>query len=104
MRIREITWRGAQAWPPIWSNSTHSFIENAVLNDVRLIVGTEFVRIDADHHGIPHLGLMFVDREMKESLYRKLKENLGRPLAEIADLELELEGGSGEFPHPRGLR
>ncbi len=94
MLIREITWRGARAWPPIWSNSVHAIIENAILNDVKLIVGTEVVRIDADQHGIPHLGLMFVDREMKESLYRKLKENLGRRLAEIADLEIELELGS----------
>ncbi len=89
MRIREITRMGTPVWPPQWSNSSHSVIQNAVLDDVKLIIGTELVRIDVVHQGIPHLGLMFVDRELRPLLYGKLKENLGRCLTEIADLEIE---------------
>jgi hypothetical protein len=91
MLIRELKWQGIGAWPPQWADSSHSINENAVLNDARPIVGTDLLRIDVDHNGIPHLGVMFAGREVRESLYRKLKENLGRRLAEVADLEIDLD-------------
>jgi hypothetical protein len=91
MRIREMTWMGAPAWPPQWSDSSHPINESAVLKGVKLIIGTDLCRIDVDHNGIPHLGIMFSAKELREPLYCKLKENLGRQLAEIADLEIELD-------------
>jgi hypothetical protein len=41
---------------------------------------------------------MFSDKELRESLYHKLKENLGRQLTEIADLEIELDQGKSQSP------
>ncbi len=104
MRIRELKWMGVQAWPPDWSDSSHSINETAVLKNVKLIVGTDLCRIDVDHNGIPHLGVMLVDEEHRHSLYRKLKENLGRRLAEIADLEIEPDQEGRDFRTPAGRR
>ncbi len=97
MLIKELTWQGMEAWPPQWSNSSHSINENAVLTDARPIIGTDLLRIDVDHNGIPYLGLLFVEKEVRSFLHRKLKENLGRRLVEIADLELDLELGAGDI-------
>lgn len=97
MRIREMKWMGGPVWPPQWADSSHPINETAVLKGVKLIIGTDLCRIDVDHNGIPHLGIMFSDRELRESLYCKLKENLGRQLAEIADLEIELDQGKSNL-------
>jgi hypothetical protein len=91
VRIREMKWTGGLAWPPQWADSSHPINETAVLKGVKLIIGTDLCRIDVDHNGIPHLGIMVSDKELREPLYCKLKENLGRQLAEIADLEIELD-------------
>ena len=91
MRIREMQWMGGPIWPPQWADSSHPINETAVLKGVKLIIGTDLCRIDVDHNGIPHLGIMFSDKDLREPLYYKLKENLGRRLAEIADLEIELD-------------
>jgi len=90
MQIREMVWMGLKAWPPQWSNSSQAINPQAVLMDVKVIVGTDLLRIDVAHNGIPHLGIMFVEKEVRPSLYIKLKENIGRQLAEIADLEIEI--------------
>jgi hypothetical protein len=98
MRIREMKWMGVPAWPPQWSDSSHPIDETAVLKGVKLIIATDLCRIDVDYNGIPHLGVMFSDKELRESLYHKLKENLGRQLTEIADLEIELDQGKSQSP------
>jgi hypothetical protein len=68
----------------------------ALAHDVHL---ADLCRIDVEHHGIPHLGVMLVDKQMRETLYHKLKENLGRRLVEIADLEIDLD--QAEVAAPR---
>jgi hypothetical protein len=81
---------GFQIWPPQWSNSNQSINPKAVLTDVKFILGTDLFRIDVDHNGIPHLGIMIVGKEVRKPLYDKLKENVGRKLVEIGDLDIEI--------------
>ena len=100
MRIREMTWMGLQVWPPKWSNSSQAINHQAVLMDVKVIVGTDLFRIDVAHNGIPHLGIMCVGREVHKPLYLKMKENIGKQLAEIADLEIEIDR-EGPDPLPK---
>jgi hypothetical protein len=98
MLIKELKWQGIGAWPPQWADSSHIINENAILSNVRPIVGTDLLRIDVEHNGIPHLGVMFADREVRETLCRRLKENLGRRLAEVADLEIDLDQEVSDLP------
>ena len=100
MRIREMTWMGLQVWPPQWSNSSQAINHQAVLMDVKVIVGTDLFRIDVAHNGIPHLGIMYVGKKVRESLFLKMKENIGKKLAEIADLEIEIDR-EGPDPLPK---
>ena len=89
MRIRELTCMGLQAWPPQWLSACQTVDESAVLKDVKHILGTDLLRIDVEHNRIPYLGLMMVEEEIREILYRMLKENIGKQLKAIADLEVE---------------
>ncbi len=91
MRIREMTHMGRQVWPPQWSSSSQPINEEAVLKGVKVIIGTDLLRIDIDHNGMPHLGIMAAEQEIRDSLYHKLKENVGRQLTEIADLEIDID-------------
>lgn len=91
MRIREMRYLGVHIWPPHWSCSKLAIKENAILKDVKAILGTDLLRIDVEHNGIPHLGIMIVEKEARESLYHKLRESVGRQVAEIPDLEIEID-------------
>ena len=91
MRLREMTSKGLRIWPPQWSSSSHPIDEKAVLRNVKIIVGTSLMRIDIDHNGITHLGIMSVEKGVSESLYQRLKENVGKPLSVIADLEIAID-------------
>ncbi len=91
MRIREMTHMGRQVWPPQWSSSSQPINEEAVLKGVKVIIGTDLLRVDIDHNGMPHLGIMAAEQEVRASLYLKLKENLGRQLIDIAELEIEID-------------
>jgi hypothetical protein len=91
MRLKEMRFMGLEVWPPQWSSSSHKIDDKAVLMDAKLLVGTDLLRVDVDQNGIPHLGVMLVEKEARASLYRQLKENIGRHLGELAELEIELE-------------
>ena len=103
MRIRDMVCMGFQVWPPQWSNSNQSINQKAVLTDVKFILGTDLFRIDVDHNGIPHLGIMNVEKEVRKPLYSKLKENIGRKLVEIADLEIEVTHEAADSYDRRAL-
>ena len=102
MRINTLMCMWLRVWPPQWTISSQSVSDKAVLKDVKRIITTNLLRIDIEHNGIPNLGILSAEKEVLESLYRKLKENIGRPLAEIGDLEIgpQLEhrrkAGSGQ--------
>jgi len=90
MRVREIKYMGRQVWPPKWSNSHPEINEKGVLKGVKLIFGTDLLRIDVEHNWIPYLAIILVEKEVLKAFYRKLKHNVGKQLAEIADLEIEI--------------
>jgi hypothetical protein len=79
-------------------------IDKAVLKDVKVIVATSLLRVDVEHNMIPELGIIFVEKGDLESLFHILKENIGRSLADIGELEMdfnqdqeeEQEGGQEE--------
>jgi hypothetical protein len=91
MRIGEMRCMGVQVWPPQWSSSNQAVKQEAILTDVRTIIGTDLLRIDVDHNGIPHLGILLAEKGSRDSLYHKLKENVGIRVAEIPDLEVEVD-------------
>ena len=91
MRIKEMTCMGVQVWPPQWSNSSPEINEKGILKDVRAVLGTDLIRIDVEHNWIPYLGIILVEKEVRKSLYHKLKQNVGKQLAEIADLKIETD-------------
>jgi hypothetical protein len=90
MRVREIKYRGRQVWPPQWSNSNPEINEKGVLKGVKLVFGTDLLRIDVEHNRIPYLAIILVEKEVCKAFYRKLKQNVGKLLGEIADLEIEI--------------
>jgi hypothetical protein len=96
MRIGEMKSRGLQIWPPRWSDHGQTVNDEAIFKDVKAIIGTDLFRIDIEYRGIPYLGIMPVEREICEILYHKLKENVGRQLAAIAELEIETEDEAAE--------
>ena len=89
MRINTLMCMGLRVWPPKWTHSSQSISEKAVVKDVKFIITTNLLRIDIEHNGILNLGIISVEKEDLALLYHKLKENIGRPLADIGELELD---------------
>jgi hypothetical protein len=92
MKIRDLKWRGLTMWPPEWSVSYHQEGEKGVLEDVQLRqeLSKRLISIEANHLGDCRKGIMVLeDPAQLEILYHKLKENLGRALTEIGDMEIE---------------
>ncbi len=101
MRINTLMCMGLRVWPPQWTMSSQSVSDQAVLKDVKLIIMTNLLRIDVEQNGVPNLGIISVEKEIIEPLYHKLKENVGRPLAEIGDLEIDHKPDQRRKPIPR---
>ena len=90
MRINTIESMGLRVWPP--KGIFSQLISNkAVLRGVKIIVATNLLRVDVDHNMIPDLGIIVMEKGDRESLYHKLKENIGRSLAEIGELDIDFE-------------
>ena len=91
MRINKMMCMGLQVWPPKLVISSQSMSDIAVLMDVRIITATDLLRVDVEHNMIPDFGLILVEKGYRESIYRKLKESIGRSLADIGELEMDFE-------------
>ncbi len=90
-------------WPPEWYVSDQGAGEEGVLAEVQLRTDRtpKFISLVANHLGDSRTGIiMLEDSAHLEILYQKLKENLGKPLSEIGDMEIELM----RQPSPYGLR
>lgn len=92
MLIRSLNWRGIPVWPPEWMISDQGLGEEGVLEDVRLrkdllpgSIGVTVNHLDDNRFGI----IMLENLAHLEILYHKLKENLGRALTEIGDIEID---------------
>ncbi len=89
MRINTMMCMGLRVWPPKLLISSQSHSDKAVLMDVKTIVATDLLRVDVEHNMIPDLGIILVEEGDRKSLYLKLKENIGRSLADIGELEID---------------
>ena len=91
MRVRELKWKELPVWPPYWTMTEQGVGRGAVLLNVRLRNDTvlKYLCIEADDaghklHGITMLG----NSRHLESLYYTLSQHIGKPVAEIGDLEI----------------
>lgn len=93
MQIRGLKWKGVSMWPPEWWISDHGAGEEGFLAEVqfRKHRTPECIYVVVNHLGDIRKGIIVLeDPAHLEILYRKLRENLGRPLSEIGDLEIDL--------------
>jgi hypothetical protein len=88
MRIKELTWNGLLIWPPQWVEEGSGMVEQGVLKEVEILPLTDLIKIDAAYAGSIISGLIFSSEDYLEFLYLKLRENIGKPLVEVGDLEV----------------
>jgi hypothetical protein len=62
--------------------------EQWVLKWGKILPLTDLIKIDAAYAGSIISGLIFSNEDYLESLYYKLRENIGKPLVEVGDLEV----------------
>jgi len=88
MLIKELTWNGLLIWPPLWAEDSHEVIEHGLLKGAEILPLIELIKIDATYAGTTISGLIFSTEEYQGSLYNKLRENIGKPLEEVGNMEL----------------
>lgn len=92
MQIRHLKWIGTLVWPPEWIISDHGLGEEGILEGVRLRkdLTPGFIGVTANYLDDRRFGIIMLETTGHlEILYHKLKENLGRALTEIGDLEID---------------
>jgi hypothetical protein len=93
MQIRSLLWKDISMWPPEWWISDCEAGEDGVLAEVQFLhhLTPACLYVAANHLGDIRKGIIVLESPAHlEVLYRKLLENIGRPLREIGDLEIEL--------------
>jgi len=88
MLIKEMRWNGLLIWPPHWTEESPKVMEHGLLKSVAILPLTDLIKIDAAYAGAIVSGLIFSNEEYRGSLYCKLKENIGKPLEEVANMEV----------------
>jgi len=83
-------WNGLLIWPPHWTKEIPNIVERGILNNVEILPQTDLIKIDATYAGMILSGLIFSKEEYQGSLYRKLKENIGKPLEEVGKMEVNI--------------
>ena len=92
MRIRDLQWKGIPAWPPEWWISDEKAGEEGFLKNAQLRYDQTppCIAVVASHLDFSRNGVILLEDLIQlEILCQKLKENLGRPLAEIGDLDID---------------
>ena len=100
MQIRSLTWRGIPAWPPEWVFSDQGLGEEGILEDVRLRkdLTPGFIGVTVNYLEDRRFGIIMLENPAhSEILYHKLKENLGRQLIEIGDLEIDFTPAPAKY-------
>jgi hypothetical protein len=92
MLINQLRWRGIRIWPPLWSEENYTVSEHGLLKNVEMLPINRLIKIDATCAGTSISGLILASDAYQSSLYRKLKENIGKPLVEVGKMEIELSG------------
>jgi hypothetical protein len=88
MLLKKLEWNGLLIWPPHWTEEIPDVADQGILKSVEILPLTELIRIDATYAGTILSGLIFSREEYQGSLYRTLKENIGKPLAEVGNMEV----------------
>ena len=93
MRLRELKWMQLPVWPPQWGATDEGAGEVGVLMKVKIRTDRlqDYIYIEADDGGHILRGVSTLgnSRHLK-SLYRTISQHIGKPLAEIGDLEIRL--------------
>ena len=93
MLIRDLKWRGLSAWPTEWSESYQGFGRKGVLKNVCLSQDPEstFFYIEIAYVGTTLKGKIELENpKLLNPLYLLFKKNIGKPLAEIGNMEIEM--------------
>jgi hypothetical protein len=92
MRIRDLQWDGLSMWPPEWGFSDEGAGEDGFLKNVRFHNDQtpQCISVIASHLGNERNGIIILENPAHlEILCQKLKENIGRPLSQVGDLEID---------------
>jgi hypothetical protein len=89
MLIKELRWKGLLIWPPQWAEQSPQEIELGLIKGVEMLPLTDLIKIDASYAGTTVSGLILSDEDYRGTLYYKLKENIGKPLGEVANMEVQ---------------
>ncbi len=92
MKIQDLKWKGLPIWPPEWSMSDRQAVEEGVLQAVQLrhVLSTRLISIEVNHLGDCRKGIIIMENPAGlELVFDKLRENLGMPLAEIGNLDID---------------
>jgi hypothetical protein len=92
MRIRDMKWKDVPMWPPEWWVTDQGSGEEGRLEIVRLRKDKTpaCIYVVADHLGADRRGIIILENLTHlDILYHKLKDNLGKPLRQIGDLEID---------------
>ena len=103
MKIRDLKWKGLPMWPIQWSMSDYQVGEEGVLKGVQLRheLGTRLISIEANHLGDYRKGILILeDPAHLELVFDTLRDNLGTPLKELGDLEIDFTS----IPQKYGLK
>jgi hypothetical protein len=92
MRIRDLQWKGLPMWPPEWWVSDEGAGEEGFLKNVQLrndqkpaCIAVVVTHLGNDRNGI----IILEDPAHLETLCQKLRENTGRQLSEVGDLDVD---------------
>lgn len=80
-------------WPPEWWTSDYGAGEEGILEDVQLFqdLKIECIHVMASHFDGVRKGIIMLENPAHlRALYHRLKENLGRPLTMIGEMDLFL--------------
>jgi hypothetical protein len=88
MQIKELRWKGLLIWPPQWPEEYPNVIQLSLLKGVNILPLTDLIKIDATYAQTTISGLILTSKEYQGTLYNKLKENIGKPLDEVGNVEV----------------
>jgi len=88
MVINKMEWNGLLIWPPHWTEEFPDLVACGILKSVEILPLTDLIKIDATYEGTILSGLIISREEYQGPLYRKLKENIGKPLEEVGNIEV----------------
>jgi hypothetical protein len=104
MRISDLNWRGEVVWPPEWWPPERAVMigKNGVLKAVSIQdIVHQYMHVEIETLKGPLWGVILLeDPGHLEVLCHKLKENIGKPLTEIGNMEINLS----PLPQKRGQK